>query len=710
MTFHPAGSRARRSAKRLALVLEALEDRLLPSCTLTLTSSEPSPQLVGEPITWTATPSDCLPDLVYQFRVSRGGGASEMVRDFSPLSTFSWAPMREGNYEVTVLAKAGYHGTEIVSASAPDEVDTRVTGTDPVVTATANPLVALFSVPPDNGGMVKVEFRVLDAGPLWRSTDYMPDVAGESTNILVAGMLPETTYQMRSVKSTGGTSRPLIFRTGSLPTNVDMATFTVTQPPGPESDLKDDMVLHWIAQSVGNTVSPIATDLQGRVEWYYNNPAAGLSRVDSGSLLSGGTVLLQAADPSQPFNGVNIVREIDLAGNPLRETNLEAVNAQLLQLGHQPTFGFHHDAQRLPDGSTALLAHTRRLVSVNGQTTTYEGDMVIVLDRDFQVRWAWDAFDYLDINRGPILHETDTIGVDWLHSNSVSYSPADGNLLVSMRHQDWVIKIDYADGTGDGHVIWRLGKDGDFTANSSSPYPWFSHQHNVHYIDANTLAVFDNGNSRVFRDPSGHSRGQTWLLDERTMTATPELNADLGVYSFALGASELLPNGDFSFTAGALNSGAQHYGQTFEVRPDGSIVYVLQENQQYLYRSYRINNLYDGDGTAPTTSSPNVVAAGPEGGDPDVSLPQVLVPPLAGALLGPVGAGSQESGTPGVTARVLMGASSMSAPLDNPLTVPAPASIPLTGGTPSDSLFADLGAESLTDGFAENLGNWVPLA
>ena len=34
----------------------------------------------------------------------------------------------------------------------------------------------------------------------------------------------------------------------------------------------------------------------------------------------------------------------DLAGNPVRETNLAAVNAQLAALGHETIYGFHHDA------------------------------------------------------------------------------------------------------------------------------------------------------------------------------------------------------------------------------------------------------------------------------------------------------------------------------------------------------------------------------
>ncbi len=52
---------------------------------------------------------------------------------------------------------------------------------------------------------------------------------------------------------------------------------------------------------------------------------------------------------------------------------------------------------------------------------------------------------------------------DWMHTNSVAYSPADGNVLLSVRNQDWILKIDYRDGTGTGAIVWRLGKEGDFS-------------------------------------------------------------------------------------------------------------------------------------------------------------------------------------------------------------------------------------------------------
>ena len=52
--------------------------------------------------------------------------------------------------------------------------------------------------------------------------------------------------------------------------------------------------------------------------------------------------------------------------------------------------------------------------------------------------------------------------MDWTHGNSHFLQTPDGHLLYSSRHQDWLIKIAYDNGEGDGHIIWKLGKDGVF--------------------------------------------------------------------------------------------------------------------------------------------------------------------------------------------------------------------------------------------------------
>jgi hypothetical protein len=595
-TMRPRSVRTRRDSRRRPshnsrarpLALEALEDRCLLA--VTLTPNLASPALVGDTITWTATATGMGATPVYQFSVGADGGPSHVVRDFSAANTFTWSPLQEGTYDFSVTVKNAFSATDATSVSVTYEADSRAAGTDAVITPTANPLVALYSAPPTLAGATHVNFRPADdPNAPWVSTDTKVAVPGLSTNFLVAGMLPNTTYEIVAVTRNNASS-PLPFTTGSLPAGLTFPRYTVVQPPGDGADLSQNLVFHMGAGMGTASVSVLATDLTGNVEWYYDPRGSGIMSAFATSLVPGGTVLM--------LNGIfgNVLREVDLAGDTLRETNVNALNAQLAARGLNPIANISHDAQRLPDGSTAVLAQTTRTVMINGAPRQYQGDMVIVLDENFQIAWTWDAFDFLDVNRGPIDTDTSRDPVDWTHANAVNWSPADGNLIVSLRNQDWVIKIDYANGAGDGHVIWRLGQGGDFTIDSSDPYPWFSHQHNAHYVNGTTLVLFDNGTTRGDETGQFDSRGQAFTLDEQSLTATPVLNAYLGNYSPVYGSGEQLPNGNFVFTSGS--QGQPAVSQSIEVLPDGTQGYVLESSSPE-YRTFRTMTLYEGTALPP---------------------------------------------------------------------------------------------------------------
>src|SRR5262245_11557222 len=80
---------SRRPTRRLWV--EALEERSLPSATVTLAPSDDAP-LVGQRVTWTATAVDVGATPVYQFSAAPLGGAFRVVRDFSPGNTLTWTP------------------------------------------------------------------------------------------------------------------------------------------------------------------------------------------------------------------------------------------------------------------------------------------------------------------------------------------------------------------------------------------------------------------------------------------------------------------------------------------------------------------------------------------------------------------------------------------------------------------------------------------
>jgi hypothetical protein len=309
------------------------------------------------------------------------------------------------------------------------------------------------------------------------------------------------------------------------------------------------------------------------------------------NLEPGGTVMMLGGNAVGVAAGYTTLRQVDLAGNTLRETNIYAINAKLAAMRRPQILDFDHEAKLLPNGDTVVLASTPRTVNYKGNPTRFIGNLVIVLDQNFQPVWVWNSFSWLNTNR---LGTDFPIPTDWLHANSVSWSPADADLVVSLRTQDWAIKIDYANGKGNGHVVWKLGAGGNFKAIANTSQPWFSHQHDVRFVNDSTLLVFDDGNARQAKFRTAHSRGQKWILNTRNMTATLVVNADMGNYSSFLGSAQMLPNGNLAFTSGGLFPGNMPTGQSIQVLPDGTRIYV-QQMSEFEYRSYFESTLYSAD-------------------------------------------------------------------------------------------------------------------
>ena len=351
---------------------------------------------------------------------------------------------------------------------------------------------------------------------------------------------------------------------------------------------------------VSQQVGPIATDLAGNLLWYDPRMA---TRGSWGSYLvrvvPGGTMLMLLGH--QPNYG-QVLRESDLAGITVRETNVTALNEQLARMGKDPISYLSHDALRLANGHTLCLAPVERLLTgVQGPgTKDVLGYMILDLDSNFQIVWTWNAFDFLDPHRRAVMNEIcaepacgplrlASVANDWIHGNSLSVLP-DGNLLLSMRHQDWVVKIDYRGGAGTGQVLWRLGDGGDFTIVSDDPWPWFSHQHQVDWA-GDRIVLYDNGNTRINRTNGGHSRGQALLLDETHRTATLVLNADLGLRSAAWGSAQRLANGNYHFMNGLIPPSQRMSSESVEVRPDATPDYRAMW-ESGAYRSFRMRDIY----------------------------------------------------------------------------------------------------------------------
>jgi arylsulfate sulfotransferase len=241
------------------------------------------------------------------------------------------------------------------------------------------------------------------------------------------------------------------------------------------------------------------------------------------------------------------LQEVDLTGALIWQMTAADLNAALASATcagcNITVVGTHHDFVELPNGHLILIAAQQQQNVFSGSTVTVTGDVIIDLDQNHKPVWLWIEFDHLDVNRQPMGFP------DWTHTNAVIYSADDGNLIISIRHQNWLVKVDYANGTGAGDIIWKLGYQGDFTlAGGTDPTDWFYAQHGPSFASTNTtgkfsLGVFDNGNDRVF--PSGvtcgttgeppclYSSAQLLDLDETAKTATLTFHPTAPTYSFS---------------------------------------------------------------------------------------------------------------------------------------------------------------------------------
>jgi hypothetical protein len=471
-------------------------------------------------------------------------------------------------------------------------VESQIVGDETAVNPTDHPLVFLFSAPacPD-GSRMRVKYQPTAGGSV-QQTPFQECAAGLSMNFYLAGLYAESEYSAHGEVDNGEgvtSGSPVLFQTGMIP----VLDFTETVLKPAEAGTTQQVLL---ATSGG---SQIATDLSGRVIWFNPSPHTYATSAEPGGYLWG-----FIEDGTLPVE-YQAIRKVDLVGRTVLETNAERVNEQLTAMGKRTISGFHHEVRALPDGRIVALAGVEQLLTdVQGSgTVDVLGDMIIVFDANLQVIWTWDSFDHLDVTRKATMGEICAVGNsgcspfylastanDWTHGNSVHQAP-DGNLLYSARHQDWLIKIDYANGGGDGHVIWKLGKDGDFTFTGNDPYPWFSHQHDGNFESANRIVVFDNGNVRVGASGNGNSRGQVIELDEQNRTARFILNADLGVFSAAVGSAQQLLGGNYHFAAGFVPSAAGLTAYAFEVNRSGQIVSSIKAGT-LVYRSFRMTDMY----------------------------------------------------------------------------------------------------------------------
>lgn len=498
------------------------------------------PPSAGQGGTLTITPQyvALAPGQKFQFSASAsGGGQIEwLVNGATGGSNTSGTIDGSGNFTAPASsAVAQSENITVTAALASSPQQNYATAVVSIIQAaqilcppfTGNTQVASYSLYLPSPGKASVEFGKTTSYGLntWQVATASPN--GGTVQIYVAGMQANTKYHLRGqVTLENGatfTDADQTCSTGAAPA---VAQVHVTAPAGGTPQPGIEM---WNTLLPQNLTQAFATDLSGNVIWTYtyhassNDLLQGIQLLPNGHFLMVISYLSSITTPASQ-DLFNEVREVDLAGNTVRSLSMDTLNQSLAASNLRDAQGnpyqlksFHHSVLVLPNGHWILLAaYAKNYTDLPGYpgTTSVLGDALVDVDPSGNPVWVWNAFDNLDVNRHPMNFP------DWTHANDLLYSSDDHNLLLSIRHQNWVVKIEYLDGQGSGKILWHLGEGGDFKlAGGADPQDWFYAQHGMSYFTQNTtgdfrLGLMDNGNDRIF------PTGQVYCRPSPTSSAT----------------------------------------------------------------------------------------------------------------------------------------------------------------------------------------------
>ena len=250
-----------------------------------------------------------------------------------------------------------------------------------------------------------------------------------------------------------------------------------------------------------------------------------------------------------------------------------------------------HDVIRLSNGHYLLLLFETKemdlskIVEGGSETATVIGNMLVETDNTGKIYWEWSVFDHFEITDLVDYYDLTMNIIDFTHINSLQETP-DGNILMSVRNFDEVVKISKS----TGEVLWRIGgsksKKNQYTFinDTRNGFFGFSHQHTAWILPNGNLILLDNG----CLNPLQQTRAVEYQLDHVNKTATKvwEYYHPNGVFAPTMGSVEVLPNGNRF-----VNFGRKYIT---EVRPDGSVAWELEYNDgNGLYHATRVIEYMD---------------------------------------------------------------------------------------------------------------------
>lgn len=311
----------------------------------------------------------------------------------------------------------------------------------------------------------------------------------------IYGLYADTDNQITISYSDNGqtTTKTINVTTDPLPNDLALPTEVIAD----KTQLTNDLYF-FTPSSQGYAV---AYDVNGDVRWYLSQQATWkIDRLANGHLLVSTDRLV-----NQPYYTTGLY-EMNLLGKIYIEYSLPG--------------GYHHDYFEMPNGN--LLVATNDFNNVHG---TVE-DVIVELDRQTgNIVKTFDLKNVLPMEGGK---SENWSNYDWFHNNSVWYDDKTNSVILSGRHQDAVIALDYT----TGQLKWIIGDPTNwsdeyqkyFFAPISDNFEWQWSQHAAMVTPDGYIFLFDNGNNKskiadnYVPAQDSYSRGVMYKINTDSMT------------------------------------------------------------------------------------------------------------------------------------------------------------------------------------------------
>lgn len=346
-----------------------------------------------------------------------------------------------------------------------------------------SPLVALVAFNQEKAEEVTVTVK----GKLPLSKTYP---AKKDQLIEVIGLYPGVVNEVEL--TTSSSKKTIYIETAPLADNVVLPTKLINNQKEKTND--------WYFYSPSGTEYTAAYDLNGDVRWYLTERFFWQIKVLKNGNLIGSTDRLSKT----PYYSTGF-KEIDLSGKIIKEYTVPG--------------GYHHDLMEKEDGNFIVASSNYALDTVE--------DVVVEIDRqsgeivkEIDLKDIWSTTDGKNVRNYS--------AEDWFHNNSVWYDEQTDQLILSGRHQDIVVSLDYQ----TEKINWILGDPTNwseemqqyFLTPINDDFEYQYAQHAAMLTPDNNLFLFDNGqyktktkDNKVEANDS-YSRGVMYQINQADLT------------------------------------------------------------------------------------------------------------------------------------------------------------------------------------------------